>query len=78
MNSEAPVTDLLLSNLNSPVTDGVRDISDSPDWQAGLPGCFFLHSISDGFKALYLLCVFGGDRESSRKLGSFLLIPTTF
>lgn len=59
LNFESPVTDLLLSSLKSPVTDGIIDIPDSPDWQADITWCFFLHSISDRFKALHQQCVLG-------------------
>lgn len=46
-----PVTDLLFSNLKSPVTDGIIDIPNSPDWQNGITWYFFLDSISDRFAA---------------------------
>lgn len=40
LNSESPVTDLLLSNLKPPVTDGIIDISDSPTGRLVLLGVF--------------------------------------
>ena len=69
LNFESPVTDLLLSNLKSLVTDGITDISNSPDWYYLV--FFSLHSISDRFKALQL-CGFGGRGvEGVRKFPSY-------
>lgn len=57
------------------MTDGIRDISDSQDWQAGLTGCFFLQFISDGFKALHQLCgflfFFGGGGQGGEGIRKF-------
>lgn len=80
LNSEAPPTDLLLSNLNSPVTDGIRDISSSPDWQAGITGCLFLQSRvqSTSPTMWFFLEGSGGGGEGRKELESSLLIPTTF
>lgn len=59
LNFEFLVMDFLLSNLKSPVTDGIIDISDSSDWQASITSWFFRYSISESFKALHQLRVLG-------------------
>lgn len=70
LNSESPVMDLLLSNLKSPVTDGIIDIPDSPHWQADSTWYFFLHSVSDRFKALTQQCGLGGEVQREPELGT--------
>ena len=55
--------DLLLSNLKSPVTDGIIDIADSPDWQSDITWCLFLLFLtgSKGFtNNVFQVCGVGG------------------
>lgn len=45
LNFGSPVMDLELFNLKSPVTDGIIDISDSPDWQGDITWYFFSYTL---------------------------------